>query len=106
MTQRINLLGRESGKTEHMIRSLITTLRGGQDVDVMASGKMETDPKWPARQCAADVLYDRMLKALQADDHLIVEANQKSRRTILVYSSVYGALTFKVSALVQTLGQS
>lgn len=87
--------GRAAGKTQAMIQESVDKLRNGEGVALLCGSER-----------AANTIYDRMLTALQADEHLIVESNQRSRKMIYVYSAVYGALTFHVGVLVETKGKA
>ena len=78
-----------NGDSPSCTRKIVAMLRGGDDVELQTI--------YPD---GADRMYADVLKALQDDDHLIVEANQRSRRTVLVYSSVYCALTFKIEVML------
>lgn len=81
----INIQGRQMGKTTELIRRALTELRSGTDVLFYSN-----DAK------SGDAMYDRMLKALQDDEHLIVDSHEKSYRSIYVRTSLYGLLRFKV----------
>ena len=81
----INIQGRQMGKTTAMILCVLTELRNGRSVKLYSPDAKN-----------GDAMYDRMLKALEADDHLLVESNMKSHRTIHVWSHDHNELTFKV----------